>query len=40
MGIADWILFCTWTWAMSGFVPAAKVAVITAWPFDWLVEEK
>ena len=27
-------LFCTCTWAMSGLVPGAKVAVICAWPVE------
>ena len=40
IGIADCSLFCTWTWAMSGLVPAAKVAVMTDWPFELLVDEK
>jgi hypothetical protein len=37
--MANCSLFWTWTWAMSGLVPALKVRVISAWPEDWLVED-
>jgi len=37
-GVASASLFCTWTWAVSGSVPFAKVSVTVAWPFDSLVE--
>ena len=32
-GAASVTLFWTWTCAMSGLVPVAKLSVITDWPF-------
>jgi hypothetical protein len=37
--MASCSLFWTWTWAMSGLVPALKVRVMVAWPEDSLVED-
>ena len=38
-GVATSSLFWTCTWAMSGFVPVAKVRVTEDAPLDWLVDD-
>jgi hypothetical protein len=38
-GVASCSLFCTWTCAMSGFVPAANVSVMVAVPKSSEVDE-
>ena len=35
-GSASWSLFCTWTCAMSGSVPASKVRITCALPAESL----
>ena len=39
-GCASCSLFCTWTCAVSGFVPLSNVSVIAAEPLDELLAEK
>src|SRR5471032_821332 len=37
--VATCSLFCTWTWAMSGSVPGAKVMVVVDWPVSSLIDD-
>ena len=39
-GTASCSLFCTWTCAMSGLVPGAKVRVVVDWPVSSLCESR